>query len=253
MSRPDASIPAILVVCEAPADAEMATILVDRVVREEGPEWIADNLEALRTWRGFEEASTHSRWRDLKSLYSGAGLPRMLGRDPDMPRGFDGAAARKAILLARSLPSQVPTALLLVRDLDGQPQRRHSLEAAARRAAQDGFTVLLATPDPEREAWLLHGFEPETDEERERLDQHRGELGFDPRIEPNRLRGDSRKDRESRDIKAVLWSLVGSDSERERRCSTEPSLAVLRRRGKKTHLTAFLDQVETELLPNLGT
>lgn len=243
----------IRVVCEAPADAEMATTLADRVLVEKGPDWVEGNLVHLRAWRGFEDATDHSRWRGLKGLADKAGIPRMLGRDPDIPKGYDGAIARKAILLARPGKEPAPLALLLVRDLDNQPKRRLSLEAAANKASRAGFPVLLATPDPEREAWVLHGFEPQDESEEQRLAAERERLGFDPRIAPQRLRGDRRQGTQSRDIKAVLSTLVGDDPERERQCLEQTSLGTLRQRGEATHLAAFLEQVEADLLPRLGS
>jgi hypothetical protein len=42
--------------CEAPADFQIASDLIDRVLREEGPSWVGDVMDAasdeIRSWRG---------------------------------------------------------------------------------------------------------------------------------------------------------------------------------------------------------
>jgi len=50
-------------------------------------------------------------------------------------------------------------ALVLIRDLDNQPERRIGLEEAWKEMAPSlGFPTLIGTANPEREAWILNGF-----------------------------------------------------------------------------------------------
>jgi hypothetical protein len=45
---------------------------------------------------------------------------------------------------------------------------------------------------------------------------------------------------------------MGGDLSREERCWTEPALETLRARGANIGLEAFLDEIETILVPLLG-
>jgi len=78
--------------------------------------------------------------------------------------GADGAAARKALLLviqAQESDDEIE-AVVLVRDMDNQPERRTSMERArAELTDKLAFHVAIAAPDPKREAWILHGYEPQ--------------------------------------------------------------------------------------------
>jgi len=118
---------------------------------------------------------------------------------------------------------------------------------------RSAFQVAIAAPNPKREAWILHGYEPQNDKEKTQLDEERTRLGFDPVINPERLRGDRRRgaDQEDRDIKLVVERLTGGDYKRERQCLKITPMAVLRERGQVTGLADYLGNVETRLLPLL--
>jgi hypothetical protein len=170
------------------------------------------------------------------------------------PGGAGALMARTVFWIARTLhrkePGEPIDAVVLVWDTDTQPEERSSGVAAARDEARRWapFQILCGLPDPEREAWVLAGFDPCDDRERAILEGLHREFGFSPVLHAIRLRG--RSDR--RDIKAVHLELMGEDSAREERCWTEPSLETLRARGAETGLAAFLEEVEARLVPLLG-
>jgi hypothetical protein len=112
------------------------------------------------------------------------------------------------------------------------------------------FHIVCGFPDPEREAWVLAGFDPGDDGERQRFEALHRDLGFSPALHAVRLR--DKDTGAARNIKRVLAILTGDDAEREARCWLEPPLATLRERGIATGLSAFLDELEAALPAVLG-
>jgi hypothetical protein len=241
-------------IVEAQADADTASILADRVFIEGDAEWIdAETLPSIRQWTGIEPLTPYTRWMGLGALAVRHGV-RPHGRG----LGADGAAARKALLLviqAQARDDDIE-AVVLVRDMDHQPERRASMESArAELADKLAFQVAIAAPDPKREAWVLHGFEPQNNNEKTLLADQLKTLGFDPVANPERLRGDRRKnpDQADRDMKLVIERLTQGEYDRELQCLATTPLSVLRERGKATGLADYLAEVETRLLTLLDT
>jgi hypothetical protein len=231
---------ALVVVCEAEADRRTATALADRVLCEE-IDWIeVESLDGLRTWRGLEEGSTHLAWKSLKARTLGAGFRGhfLHGHFLGEPGAPDALAARKALFLAAQTR---PAAVVLVRDSDGQHERLRGLEQA--RGLPWEFPVLIAFAHPERESWVLAGFEPCSAAEASVLERLKRDLGFDPRMEADRLRAGDR------DAKRVLAALTGGDFDRESACWAECGLDLLRQRGGMTGLTSYLEEVRRLLAP----
>ncbi|MEE8524846.1 MAG: hypothetical protein V3T72_13000, partial [Thermoanaerobaculia bacterium] len=157
---------------------------------------------------------------------------------------FDERRARKALLLFNKC-SKLPAGVLLVRDTDNQAERAESLERA-RRVRRWKFEVILATPDPKRESWVLAGFDPQNADEQAALDEARSTLGFDPRLQAERLT--ARGARGKRNAKKVLAKLINT-SEREHACWRDTDLGVLRERGEGSRLTAYLTELTERLVP----
>jgi hypothetical protein len=159
--------------------------------------------------------------------------------------------ARKAFLIAEALHRRAPRepidAVILLFDTDEQHTERPSGVRAARDEARRWarFHIVCGFPDPEREAWVLAGFDPCDDLEQQRLDDLHRELGFSPVLHAVRLRDKSHG--APRNIKRVLGALTSDDHHREARCWTEASLATLRERGSATGLAVFLDELEAAL------
>ncbi len=236
----------------------MTAGLVDRVFRESGPTWVAENLEApdvIRTWHpdGFGRAYFDLHKLDEYGNQLGVRVPH--GHFGGTPGGAGALMARTVFWIARTLyrrdPDDPVEAVVLVWDVDRQSEERPAGVEMAREEARGWapFKIICGLPDPEREAWVLAGFEPYDDLERACLDRLQRELGFSPLLDAVRLRG-GRGD--LRDLKRVLRELTADDHEREERCWTEPALETLRARGAVTGLTAFLDEIETILIPLFG-
>ncbi|HET7503205.1 MAG TPA: hypothetical protein VFK02_19430 [Kofleriaceae bacterium] len=244
--------------CEAPADFRLASGLIDRVLRTSGPTWVADNFatpEVIRTWH---PGSSGRMYFDVHALDKVAEPLRVRSRGHfnGQPGRAGAAMARKAFLIANALYRKTPgepiDAVVVVWDVDHQQEGRQLgvLEDArndARRWAP--FKILCGFPDPESEAWVLAGFEPRDDDERKCLAELHRELGFSPVLDAVRLRDKNKG--ALRDIERVLSVLTGDDHDRLALCWTEPALETLRARGAETGLSAFLDEIETLLVPLL--
>jgi hypothetical protein len=232
----------LALVVEARADAEDAQILADRVMVECGPDWVdAENIEHLRTWTGIPPAAPFTRWDKLDEVF-----PHRTSRLHGKTQGPDYLAARKALTAALSFHTTAPLdALVLMRDMDNQPRRREGIEAA-REEMRDAlpFAVLIAAPDPKREAWVLLAFEPRDGTERARLEAEQSRLSFDPTHEPHRLRG--RKGRPGaegeRDIKQALATLTTGARDREIEALRGMPLRRLMQRGVSSGLRRFLHE-----------
>jgi hypothetical protein len=242
----------LVLIVEAQADADTASILADRVFIEGDADWIdAETLPNLRQWTGVEPLTPHTRWMRLGALAAQHGV-----RTHSRGLGADGAAARKALLLviqAQTSDDDIE-GVVLVRDMDNQPERRASMESACAELADKlAFQVAIAAPDPKREAWILHGYEPQNDKETALLADERRRLGFDPIANPERLGGDRRRgaNQEDRDMKLVVERLTEGDYERDCQCLEHTPLSVLKERGQATGLAEYLTEVEERLLPLL--
>ena len=243
-----------IVIGEAVADVRIACALADRVIREEGPDWLREqNPDWLRTWSGLQPNSSHSTWGEIRQLskrfpeLTYLRRPNNLGDKREPPPDY--APARKAILLSALLRSeQFPAAIVLVRDLDHQPERMEGMERA-RDVEQEKIVVLLAAPNPKRETWVLNGFICQNEHEQAELESIRHEIKFDPCREAERLRYSSQTARAERNPKEILQRLAGGNREREEKCWTETPLAQLRERGLKTNLSAYLWEIQEKLLP----
>jgi hypothetical protein len=179
----------------------------------------------------------HLAWKSLKGR--GGSFPRhaLHGHFSGEPAAPDALAARKALLLAARTQ---PDAVVLVRDSDRQEERRSGLEQA--RGLPWDFPVLIAFAHPERESWVIAGFEPQGPAETSALESLRRALGFDPRLEAHKLGGD-------RDAKRALATLTRDDPDRESACWAGCGLDVLLERGTQTGLASYLEEVRRLLVP----
>lgn len=243
------------IVCfaEAAADARLGSGLGDRVLVEEGPEWVESALlPHLREWTGLEADQSFTKWTDVKKHYGRSGRPRYLGHPTSGYQRAGYAMAAKALILAETLAGAGPGALavLMQSDCDASEDQRAGLRQAAADPRFAGLTVVVGIADKMREAWVLNGFVPQSGEEAEALRRLTTELGFDPTRQAERLRAPNES--EPRHPKRVLSELTGDDPSREERCWLETPLDELRQRGAGTGLTAFLDELRDRLAPVIG-
>ena len=98
---------------------------------------------------------------------------------------------------------------------------------------------------------MVTGFDRHDDDEEARLAAQRQMPGFAPSLRSHEFTA-CRNDSAPRSPKRVLRALCGGDADRERRCWRETMLATLRDRGEANRLSAFLDEVRSELAGLIG-
>ena len=249
-------------IVEDEADARIAAGLAERVLLE-NIEWLeAEHLPHMFEWCGLEKSTEYSRWQDISDIVEqfkrrGLRIPKYLGHGKDGPLKADGAASMKILNLLGLLQYKMDRpikAVLFIRDLDNQPERRAGMEQtrAEQADARASLQVIIGSPDRTREAWVLNGFVPVTPEEQRRLNELKEKLSFDPCEQAHRLRSASFLEPERlRNPKVAVERLTGGDPLRERRCWEETSLDKLRSIGRETGLTQYLTEVWQHLPPLL--
>src|SRR5262245_51820255 len=116
------------VVCEAAADLDLSTGLADRVFCHE-VDWIdPESLDIHRRWRGMSDPDSHLEWHWVPGLAKQQNL-RAHGHFRGEPGALDAAMARKALLLLARTQNP-PDAVVMVRDTDGEEERKRGLEQA---------------------------------------------------------------------------------------------------------------------------
>jgi hypothetical protein len=242
------------VIVEDRADFQTATHLAERVLLEK-IDWLErDYIPGLFRWNGLEENTDYSRWQDIRQIIDqfkqrGLTVPRYLGFAKDGPFKADGAAASTVLKFIRVLQRKKQRdikAVVLIRDVDTQPERKAGLRQA--REEQVDLRIVIGVADPKREAWVLNGFEPLTPKEKRLLREITEQLTFHPCEEAHRLRASASKEPErQRNPKIILEQLTGGDYSRESQCWEETSLDILLSRGEHTGLAEYIKEVETEL------
>jgi hypothetical protein len=239
----------IVLVCEGPTDPRVARGFAERVLQEKIGHWedlTASNIHP--DWQGLRASENRLEWKAVSREYVDAGLRKKHGFfNEDLSGEPDALAARKALTLIQHLRPEA-IAVVLVRDADNQPERLTGLnQARAEHESQpNSLIVVLGVAKPNREAWVLLGFQPKTEAERGRLEELKRANSFDPTREPHRLNS---KNGDSRDPKFVLKHLTDDDLVREEPCWLETPLAVFHAHGVVHGLKAYLEEVESRLVP----
>ncbi|MEM1170449.1 MAG: hypothetical protein AAGJ08_15550 [Cyanobacteria bacterium P01_H01_bin.35] len=151
-----------IVIVESSADARTATKLGDRLLVEK-IDWLEEEqLQDFFRWSGLEENTAHSCWKDIKYIIENSGV-----KMPKTRRGkggankTDGAAARKILnfvsYLQKKRQRQIK-AVIFIRDLDNQPERKESIEKVRSEDSDRQFIILMGMANRNREAWVLNGF-----------------------------------------------------------------------------------------------
>ncbi len=248
---PDGSYLQIVIACEHDSDARVAKGFATRILRQEIP-YLEDVPEALPSWVGVLPNSGYLRWASISELYKTTGLPATFGvRMNGQPPKLEAVTALKALRLAERLN---PVATVLMRDIDAQAERADGLEQGRKEYQRTpvnsaSMKIVLGTPNRYREAWLLAGFEATNERERQRLANECAQLeSFDPTAQSHRLRGGVGQPRCAKDV----WTrLSENDSAREVSCWENTSLETLHARGADCGLSAFLNELKTNLIPSL--
>ena len=237
----------IAVVCEASADQRTGCQLADRVFCESA-DWIElEWLDILRSWRGLDSISSFVTWVQIKQRRDRFPRTRAHGHFSGEPGAADATAATRAIRLLMDCPDP-PDAVVLLRDDDGQTERRKGLEQA-RNSSKMEVRIVIGLAHTKRECWVLAGFEPQSAEEEKRLAAVRQLLGFDPTARAEQLT--ATHDSDKLNAKRVLGELTGNDKDREARCWQVTGLRTLKTRGKAAGLADYLGEVKDILAPRL--
>lgn len=239
----------LAVVHEADADFTTAAQLADRVLIESFPDWVdEETLDYYREWIAESVGGWRLTWKGVKKLADEAGV-RAYGHFDGEAGEADAKAARRAILyLMASIPDL--DGIVLMRDQDDQPERMVGLEQA-RNSNPGTIPIVIGLAVVEREAWVISGFDPQDEEEEERLNTERRALGFDPRHRSHELTA-GKDDQAPRSPKRVLRQFSCDDRDREQHCWMHTPLDVLRERGGENGLAAFLDEIQTQLARLIG-
>ncbi len=233
-----------VVIYESAADFATASEIADRALVAE-IQWLDETLlDSQRCWMCDDGCGNDLTWKSIPARARELGIAARghFSGEPGLP---DAQAARRAIRFVRRAVENA-NAIILVRDVDNQPERLRGLEQARSEAAKS-ITVAIGAANPKRESWVVCGFDPEGDDEYARLAGERQVLGFDPRIASQQLTATG--DHDKRSAKRVLTSLTGGNRERERKCWLGTPLAVFDERGKENGLADFVREVRTLLAP----
>ncbi|MFM6319041.1 MAG: hypothetical protein ACKPJH_12620 [Dolichospermum sp.] len=247
----------VIVIFESGTDARTATKLAERILKEKFAWLDDDSLQYYFHWTGLESATEFSCWRDILKIIEDAKAKlqykpsRFLGHDSNgVPFKADGVRAIKILNLVRFLQkTRQIKAVIFIRDLDNQPERKEGIEQARSEHINKTpkLEIIIGAADPKREAWVLNGFIPSNQQEEQILEEIKNQLSFDPCIESHRLRATSEKEPERmRNVKVVVEQLTGN-MEREKLCWEETNLKHLRERGVDTGLTDYICEVEERL------
>ena len=246
-----------IIIVESAADFRIASDIANRIFCEK-IEWIEEHLDYIFKWSGLQEQTDFSCWSDINKIRReaesrGIRLPRFLRRD--QPLKADGARALKTLQLVNQLRrTRDIQAVIFIRDLDNQPERRVGLEQSREEYEQQGqnLPVVIGTAKITREAWVLNGFSALDEAEESTLAELRKKLSFDPVTEAHRLREKTFQEPERiRNAKVVLGILTKEDHTRESYCWQITPLDTLRERGLQTGLTDYIAEVEDALVPIL--
>ena len=253
-----------IVIVESSADARTATKLAERVLVEK-IEWLdAEMLQHHFQWSGLEAGTDNSCWKYINHIIerekkSGFQPPRFLRRDKQGQKTLqpDGANTIKILNLVSYLQkTRQIEAVLLIRDLDNQPQRREGIDQARSEHInrQPKLEIIIGTPDRMREAWVLNGFIPSNQDEKQIFKEITTQLTFNPCEESHRLRSNSLTEPDRiRNPKVVVEKLTGGRMEREQQCWEDTPLEYLREKGVHTGLTAYIKEIEERLIPIIGS
>ncbi len=251
------SAPEVIVIGESDADVRIAIDLATRVLAVE-----TKLLDGYLTWSGLIPGSCGSHWQDIRDILDqaqkqGIRLPRYLSRSSSAPLKADGAVTKKILNLIHQLQRKQQrdiAAVIFIRDLDDQPDRREGLKQAREEHGNSSLAIVIGTADRNREAWVLNGFEAQDSQEKQILKDIAKDLKFDPCLAAHRLRSSSKTDPDRRrNPKHVLEQLTDGDRNREQSCWQDTDLDVLRKRGTETGLTDYLDEVKKHLSPMLAS
>ena len=240
----------LCIVYEADADSQLGCALADRVVVE-CIDWLREQPDLLAFQREWttEHGGIQFRWDDIDDLGRGMNI-RIRGYDDGEEKYPDFKAAVRAVRVILNLFDDVD-AIILIRDVDDQPERVDGLNQAKTRfgAGNRPFKVIVGAARTKRECWVLAGFLPVDESENRLFDDERQYLGFDPTTRSHELTAKNNENEDKRSAKRVLRKLTQGSAVREEECWTQAPLERLKTKGQSNGLADYLKQVEEVLVP----
>ncbi|KAF5417701.1 MAG: hypothetical protein C5S48_00020 [Candidatus Methanogaster sp.] len=241
----------VCVVCEAKADAMIVQDLSDRVLLEsERVSWIdsQEMVQYCREWTDYEYGIPYIIWRKIDGYINNLSVvkPHRHGFFGDKPAEPYAITAWKALSIIKTLDSP-PESVFLIVDADDQVERKIGLNQARNSDGWPFRIIVVGLAITKRECWVLAGFDPQDDDERNRLQTMRSELGFSPTRDSHRLGAKHEKDKKN--AKRVLSQLTNDDHSRQKLCWRETPLSTLRENGSQNGLADFLDELEERYVP----
>ncbi len=249
-----------VVIVESSADARTATKLADRLLVDK-IDWLEhETLQHHFQWSGLEVGTENSCWKNIdditKRLSDKFKFPTIRSNGKFKTDGQSANKKMKLISFLQYKQKRDIKAVIFMRDLDSQPQRREHIEQARLEQIdqQPKLEIIIGTPDRMREAWVLNGFIPSNQDEEQILKEITTQLRFNPCEESHRLRSNSLTEPDRlRNPKVVVEKLTGGRMEREQQCWEETPLEYLREKGVHTGLTAYIKDIEDRLIPIIGS
>jgi hypothetical protein len=209
-------------------------------------DWLRDVIDSCRVWRGLHAGE---RWYKYSPGNAYDLRPVTIHGMTIKPQGWIAGAPLKPeagmwrrVLLQFAHADPRPDIVVLVRDLDGYPERLDGIEQVRR--LDWPFEIVAATPEPEIEGWIVSGFSPADADERATLEDLRRHLSFDPTMQSHRLT--AHPNDAKTDSKRVLARLSSEDRDRERACLEHD---VVYERGECNGARSFLDEVDQRVVP----
>lgn len=233
------------VVYEGLADFATATEIADRVLVAT-IDWMDETLlDSQRQWLREDQAGNRLAWKSIPKQARDAGI-RVRGHFGGKPAMPDAQAARRAIAYILHQFDTVD-AVLLIRDMDDQAERRLGLEQA-RTAYAPLTAIVVGAAVVERESWILSGFDPANADEQSTLAEETTRLGFNPCFRSHELTA-CKDNQAKKSPKRILAVLTNSSWERQRACWQATALTVLEERGHANGLKDYLREVRQNLAP----
>ncbi len=249
----------IAVVCEGPSDFPVARALIDQtLLRCAELHWIHDDAdlgvhvaygglvknEPFIKWTNIDADSTKDYRRSLRSVFK-----------EQWPEHDIAVRVQRVLFefLRRSSDAgEAPPYIVIVKDTDNDQARADQLRAVRALLEAKKLLAVLGVQHTELECWLLCGFDPETDAERQRLTEVcRGEfppgVGFNPCEKSHQLTA-TKKDQDKLSPKRVLNHLTNGDPTRAITGLHRDRHAVLKARGTENGLAEFLRDIEQRLI-----
>ncbi len=240
-------------VCEGPSDQRTVTRLVERVLSDE-VHWLIDSFSKFIGWRGVLGLQDFTSWageKGIKGLARDRNL-RVHGEFSGQPGSGEALQATKAIRLFKDaqLNKEIDgdlLAIFLIRDTDGDPERRPGLKQA-RVSSDTNFEIVLGLPHTKRECWILVAFEPEDADDDEALGNLRAALGFDPTEHAQKLT--AQKGGAKKNAKRVLNELLQGEHRREDELIESSIIDDLEAAGADVGLAEFIEEIRTRVAPH---